>query len=102
MAEQPEGSRPSENSQKETVQNPSRRRFLKGTAALAGLGVAAAAGEKTSEYEADTLMFNSIVDAWDKYQKTGDSSGYPFVFVTPEGIIITKKSPTPQDGQQYA
>lgn len=55
--------------------------------------------ESVGEYDTDTRMFESIEQAWDKYQNTGDSSGYPFVFVTPEGITITRKSPTTSEKQ---
>lgn len=42
------------------------------------------------EYQIDTLAYESIVKAWEKYQKTGDTSGYPFIFETKEGLIFTK------------
>ncbi|MBI2039737.1 hypothetical protein HYT18_01565 [Candidatus Microgenomates bacterium] len=50
-------------------------------------------GEKSAadEYDADTRVFESVVSAWEKYQQTGDTSSYPFVFVTREGITVTKK-----------
>lgn len=43
------------------------------------------------ESEADILAANSLVDALEKYKKTGDSSGYAFVFVNDRGITITRK-----------
>jgi len=42
-----------------------------------------------TERKADTLAFESIAQAWKKYKETGDSSGYSFVFVNKEGIMIT-------------
>lgn len=55
-------------------------------------------GEKmASEYPTDTRVLESITSAWEKYQATGDSSGYPFIFTTKEGIIVTKQI-QPQSG----
>ncbi len=48
-------------------------------------------GGEESEKETDRIAFEKVVQAWRKYQQSGDTSGYPFVFVTPEGITITKK-----------
>lgn len=39
---------------------------------------------------ADELALGSIEEAWKKYQETGDSSGYAFVFVNKKGVTITK------------
>jgi len=47
--------------------------------------------ESVEEYETDTKMFESIEKAWEKYQETGDTSGYPFIFETEEGMTFTKK-----------
>lgn len=47
----------------------------------------------TGEYESDRIAYERLMKAWQKFQETGDSSGYPFVFVTPEGITITKRPP---------
>lgn len=50
--------------------------------------------EKEREDEADELAYVGIAKAWKQYQETGDTSGYPFVFVTDEGITITKNIAT--------
>lgn len=47
-------------------------------------------GKTLSEYQVDTLAYDSFVRAWEEYQKTGDTSGYPFIFETKEGLIFTK------------
>lgn len=44
-----------------------------------------------SEPQADTSAMQSITEAWDRLQRTENTSGYPFVFQTEEGITITKK-----------
>lgn len=50
-------------------------------------------GEKSnSEYEADTGGFESIVRAWETKQTTGRTDGYPIVFITAEGITVTKNT----------
>lgn len=49
--------------------------------------------EMASEYPTDTKVLESITSAWEKYKTAGDSSGYPFVFVTKEGITVTKQPP---------
>lgn len=46
------------------------------------------------EWETDTLAYKRIKEAWEKFQSTGDSTGYPFVFVTKDGITITKSQKT--------
>jgi len=46
-------------------------------------------GVNLSEYQADTASYNILLAAWQKYQETGDSGGFAFVFVTNEGIIYT-------------
>ena len=46
------------------------------------------------EYEADTCAFNSLVAAWQKYQETGDTSDYAFVFVNDLGITYTARQTT--------
>lgn len=54
------------------------------------------------EDETDRIAYERLMKAWQKFQETGDTTGYPFVFVTPEGITITKKPPdkrTPQTGE---
>lgn len=50
------------------------------------------------EGKTDAIAFKGIKEAWRKYQETGDTSGYPFVFVTEKGITITKnqKLSTPE------
>lgn len=46
--------------------------------------------KSNSETVTDQLAYDSIVKAWDRYQQTGDDSGYPFVFVTKNGLTYTK------------
>lgn len=46
--------------------------------------------KQEGEDEANKLAYEGIAEAWRKYQETGDTEGYPFVFVTKEGITITK------------
>lgn len=43
-----------------------------------------------SEDAANRLAYELLMRAWRLYQETGSTSGYPFVFVTNEGVIITK------------
>lgn len=43
-----------------------------------------------NEHDTDHLALDGIHQAWEKYQASGDTSGYPFVFVTDKGITITK------------
>lgn len=51
------------------------------------------------ELVADTLAFNSLVDAWEKLNHSGDISGYPFVFETDEGLTFTRReNPPPKEG----
>lgn len=45
-----------------------------------------------SEYEADTGGFESVVRAWETKQTTGRTDGYPIVFITSEGITVTKNT----------
>ncbi len=47
--------------------------------------------ERGSELETDTKAYQSLVAAYDKWIKTGDSQGYYFVFETDEGPVYTKK-----------
>jgi|SRR3989344_938306 len=47
-----------------------------------------------SEYQADTITFNALTNAWQKYSQTGDSSGYAFVFVNDLGITYTARQTT--------
>lgn len=44
----------------------------------------------TAEGEADELALKNIADAWEHFRRTGDSSRYPFIFKTDEGLIFTK------------
>lgn len=53
-------------------------------------------GYKT-EPEADAFAMNSLVEAWRKFQSSGDTSGYSFVFVTAEGLTFTKKRESSPD-----
>lgn len=43
-----------------------------------------------NEHDADHLALDSISKAYDKYEETGDTQGYPFVFVTGKEITITR------------
>lgn len=43
-----------------------------------------------TESQADHSALDSITQAWEKYSQTGDTSGYSFVFVSDEGVTITK------------
>lgn len=45
----------------------------------------------TAEGEADELALKNIANAWEYFRRTGDSSRYPFIFKTDEGLIFTKK-----------
>lgn len=49
-----------------------------------------AAKKVHNERDTDHIALETILKAWKKYQETGDTIGYPFVFVTKEGITITK------------
>lgn len=44
-----------------------------------------------NEYMADKGMFESIESAWEEFQRTGNTEGYPFIFETSEGMTFTKK-----------
>ncbi len=46
-------------------------------------------GDAHGELATDLLTVDHIAGAWRKYQETGDTAGYPFVFVTNKGITIT-------------
>lgn len=46
-------------------------------------------GNNHGEFETDLLTVNHIAGAWKKFQETGDTTGYPFVFATDKGITIT-------------
>ena len=48
-------------------------------------------GFGSSEFDADTGGFESIVSAWQQFQQTGDTKGYSLVFVTKKGVTFTKK-----------
>lgn len=50
--------------------------------------------EKGSELETDRKAYKSLVEAYDKWIKTGNSQGYYFIFETPEGPVYTKKETT--------
>lgn len=43
---------------------------------------------------ADELALEQIEEAWKKYQETGDSSKYAFVFINKKGVTITKAPET--------
>lgn len=52
------------------------------------------------EARADEFAFQSLGNAWRKYYRTGDNSGYSFIFATKEGLTFTRnfepdKTPTP-------
>lgn len=49
----------------------------------------------SDEFKADIGAFEILQKAWIGFKKTGDNSGYPFVFVNKEGITITS-SPNSQ------
>lgn len=54
----------------------------------------------TAEGEADELALKNITDAWEHFRRTGDSSRYPFIFKTDEGLIFTKRQTSIQ-GEQH-
>lgn len=49
------------------------------------------AHEVSSHPKTDYIALDGIKEAWEKFQKTGDDSGYYFVFETPKGIVVTEK-----------
>lgn len=46
--------------------------------------------ERERESAANRLAYELLMRAWRQYQETGSTSGYPFVFMTKEGVTITK------------
>lgn len=47
-------------------------------------------GGPLNEYKADTKVNEFITRAWQKFNETGDTTGYPFVFLNNHGMTITK------------
>lgn len=52
--------------------------------------------QKKREREADRIAYEHLMKAWRKYRETGDTTGYPFIFVTKEGVTITQKQTAQQ------
>lgn len=52
-------------------------------------------GAARSEYEADESAYNSLIAAWNKFQESGDTSGYPFYFVDKQGRISVAQKSSP-------
>lgn len=50
------------------------------------------------EAGADDFALQSLLNAWQKYQQNGDTSGYSFIFATPEGLTFTKNQITTKPG----
>lgn len=46
-----------------------------------------------NENLADRAAYERLIEAWKKYQQTGDATGYPFVFVSKRGVTVTQKNP---------
>ncbi|MBI4100212.1 twin-arginine translocation signal domain-containing protein [Candidatus Microgenomates bacterium] len=44
-----------------------------------------------SENESDSMAFDSIINAFNKFRQNEDTSGYPFVFVNKHGVTVTKQ-----------